>query len=80
MSLSNSNTANWGTIFMGPERLHETTLSRLENSKSNPTWGDDTETEYFERVKSKATQKAMQILAQAQSDADAMLLQAQQQG
>ena len=80
MSLSNSSTANWGTIFMGPERLHETTLSRLENTNSGPVWGDDTEVEYFERIKAKATQKAMQILAQAQADADAMLAQAQAQG
>ena len=80
MSLSNNSTANWGTIFMGPERLHETTLSKLESSKSTPLWGGDTEVEYFERIKSKATQKAMQILAQAQADADAMLLKAEQQG
>ena len=80
MSLSNSSTANWGTIFMGPERLHETTLSRLENTNTGPAWGGDTEVEYFERIKAKATQKAMQILAQAQADADAMLAQAQEQG
>ena len=84
MSLSNSagsnSTGNWGTIFMGPERMRETSLASLENTKSGPTWGDDTEAEYFERIKAKATQKAVQIIAEAQADADSMLLQAQQQG
>lgn len=80
MSLSNSSTANWGTIFMGPERLHETTLSRLESAKSSSAWGDDTEVEYFERIKAKATQKALRILTQAQTDADAMLLKAREEG
>ena len=60
MSLSNlsTDTSKWGTIFMGPGRMHETSLSRLESARSGPVWNEATEAEYFERVRAKAAAKA----------------------
>lgn len=82
MSLSNlaADTSKWGTIFMGPGRMHETSLSRLETARSGPVWNEATEAEYFERVKAKATAKAREILESAQAAAAAMLEQAHQEG
>ena len=82
MSLSNSatDTSGWGTIFMGPNRMHETTLSRLESGTSGPVWNEATEAEYFERVKAKATEKAREILEAARAEAAAMREEARQQG
>lgn len=82
MSLSNlaADTSKWGTIFMGPGRMHETSLSRLETARSGPVWNEATEAEYFERVKAKAAAKAREILETAQVEAASMLKRAHQEG
>lgn len=84
MSLSNlSDNADapaWGTIFMGPEPMRETTLSRIEGANSGSLWNDETEAEYLERVKERATQKAAQILRDAQAEAAALREQARKEG
>ena len=84
MSLSDlpdtNNTPSWGTIFMGPEPMRETTLSHIEGANSGPQWNNETEAEYLERVKERATRKAVEILRAAQTEAAALREQARQEG
>ncbi|MBQ4132399.1 MAG: hypothetical protein IJD04_01525 [Desulfovibrionaceae bacterium] len=81
MSSSNpESSSNWGTIFMGPEPMRETTLARIEGSNSGPQWNDETEAEYLARVRERATQKAAEILREAQAEAVSLREQARQEG
>lgn len=81
MSLSSENgRPKWGTIFMGPNPLHETTLAKVENSGGAVAWNPATEIEYMERVREKAKEKAREILEKAQSDAQELREKARQEG
>lgn len=81
MSSSNENDrAKWGTIFMGPNPLHETTLAKVENNCGGTAWNPETEAEYMERVREKAKEKAREILEKARSDALELREKARQEG
>lgn len=81
MSSSNvpSESSKWGTIYMGPGVANERQLHQVEGSRSMQ-WDATTEAAYMERVCSRATQRASEIMAQAQLDADQLKAQAMQDG
>ena len=68
-SSSEQGRSKWGTIFMGPNPLHETRLDKMENSADARAWSAATEAEYMERVRVRAKEKAREILEKAQADA-----------
>lgn len=74
-----SEAAKWGTIFMGPARTDERSLNQVEGSRSMQ-WDEATEASYMERVRARAAQRASDILAQAQLDAEQLRQQALQDG
>ncbi|BFR47165.1 flagellar assembly protein FliH [Nitratidesulfovibrio sp. HK-II] len=70
----------WGTIFMGPGPLGETTLTGMEGASARPLWDEHTEEEYMERVRAKAEAKAREMLTQARMEAEVMRAAAHDEG
>ncbi|MDR1124665.1 MAG: flagellar assembly protein FliH [Deltaproteobacteria bacterium] len=66
----------WGRIFMGT-RISE--LNDVENVRSR-AWDAKDESEYLERVKAKAVEKARAILANAEAEAAEMRRRAREEG
>lgn len=69
----------FGTIFMGPTPDRETTLDRLYDVTQRELWNQQTEQEYLERVKAKATERVRALLLQARQRGDAILREAERQ-
>lgn len=69
----------YGTIFMGPTPDRETTLDRLYDVTQRELWNQQTEQEYLERVKAKATERVRALLLQARQRGDAILREAEHQ-
>ena len=69
----------WGTIFMGPGPMGETTLEGVSGAQ-NSGWDAATEALYLERVRAKATTLAQDILERARAEADSLRAQARAQG
>ena len=55
----------YGTIFMGPESERETTLDKLYTASQREQWNRQTENEYMERVRARATERVRDLLLQA---------------
>lgn len=53
----------YGTIFMGPESERETTLGKLYNAAQREQWNRQTENEYMERVRARATDRVRRAAA-----------------
>ena len=51
----------YGTIFMGPESERETTLGKLYNAAQREQWNRQTENEYMERVRARATDRVREL-------------------
>lgn len=79
-SSSETGRPKWGTIFMGPNPLHEASLEKVENSFGATAWTPATEAEYMERVREKAKEKARHILEKAQLEAQKIKAAARQEG
>lgn len=69
----------YGTIFMGPTPDRETTLDRLYDVTQRELWNQQTEQEYLDRVKAKATERVRALLLQARQRGDAILREAEHQ-
>ena len=61
---------NIGVIFLGPGPDQETTLEKLRTAKLNEGWTHQTEKEYLERIKNRATEKVKELLLHARERAD----------
>lgn len=70
----------WGTIFMGPNPLHETSLARVQNMRASTAWNEETEKEYMERVRTRARDMARSILEKATAEAQSLRETAQREG
>ncbi|NDV21591.1 FliH/SctL family protein [Desulfovibrio sp. JC022] len=71
-----------GRVIMGLDsnnKTQEMTIQEMEGKKK-PTWNDDTDREYYERVKAKAQNMAKEIIAKAMTDAEAIKANAQAEG
>lgn len=71
-----------GRVIMGLDsnnKSQEMTLQEMEGKKK-PTWNDDTDREYFERVKIKAQNMAKEIIAKAMTEAETIRANAQTEG
>lgn len=80
-SSSEKDPSTWGTIFMGPNPLHETSLSRVQNmGGAQRAWNEDTEKEYLERVRVRARDMARGILEKATAEAQTLRETARQEG
>ncbi|WP_027721483.1 FliH/SctL family protein [Maridesulfovibrio zosterae] len=84
MSLSKAedNKFYTGRVIMGLDsnnNSQEMTLQEMEGKKK-PTWNDDTDKEYFERVKIKAQDMAKKIIAKAIAEAESIKAEAQAAG
>ena len=79
-SSSGNDPASWGTIFMGPNSLHETSLSRVQNMRGGTAWNEDTEREYMERVRVRAKDMAREILEKASFEAQTLRETARKEG
>lgn len=55
----------YGTIFMGPQSDRETTLERLYKATQREQWSKQTENDYMERVRARATDRVRELLLQA---------------
>ena len=76
MSLSDEE-SRFGTIFMGPTPDRETTLERLYDAAQREVWNQQTEEEYLERVKARATERVRALLLQARRRGDDILREAE---
>lgn len=71
-----------GRVIMGLDannKTKEMTLQEMEGKKK-PTWNEDTDKEYFERVKAKAQNMAKEIIAKAMTEAESIRANAQAEG
>ncbi|MDL2306893.1 flagellar assembly protein FliH [Desulfovibrio sp. OttesenSCG-928-C06] len=68
--------SKWGRIFIG-NKISE--LNDVESVRSR-AWDEKDENQYLDRVRVRATEKAKEILAQAESEAAAIREQARQEG
>ena len=68
--------SKWGRVFIG-NKISE--LNDVENVRSR-VWDEKDETEYLDRVRARATEKAKEILAQAEAEAAALRERARQEG
>ena len=77
--MSSSDSASpreWGTVYMG---LNTVSVTALEGEQRQ-MWTETDEAAYLDRVRAKATEKAVEILADAQRQADALRQSAQEEG
>ncbi|WP_320009160.1 FliH/SctL family protein [Maridesulfovibrio sp.] len=84
MSLSNTEDKKFytGRVIMGLDsnnKTQEMTIQEMEGKKK-PTWDEDTDREYYERVKAKAQSMAREIIAKAMSEAETIKANAQAEG
>ncbi|WP_432735517.1 FliH/SctL family protein [Maridesulfovibrio sp. FT414] len=85
--MSLSKTENNGKFFTGRvimgldsnNKTQEMTIQEMEGKKK-PTWNEDTDKEYFERVKAKAQNMAKEIIAKAMIEAETIRANAQAEG
>ena len=68
----------YGTIFMGPESERETTLGKLYNAAQREQWNRQTENEYMERVRARATDRVRELLLQARRRGEALEAEARE--
>lgn len=71
-----------GRVIMGLDsnnKTQEMTIQEMEGKKK-PTWNDDTDREYYERVKAKAQNMAKDIIAKAMAEAETIKADAQAEG
>ena len=66
----------WGTIFT---QHGEQTLGGVEHARST-AWTEKDEAAYLERVRQKASHMGAQLIAEAKAEADAIRLQAKEEG
>lgn len=83
MSLSNAEDSKFytGRVIMGLDsnnNTQEKTIQEMEGKK--PTWNEDTDREYFERVKAKAQKMAKDLITKAMTEAEAIKANAQAEG
>lgn len=69
----------YGTIFMGPESERETTLDKLYTASQREQWNRQTENEYMERVRARATERVRDLLLQARRRCEALEAEARKQ-
>ena len=62
----------YGTIFMGPQSDRETTLERLYTATQRDQWSKQTENDYMERVRARATERVRELLLQARRRGEAL--------
>ncbi len=74
---SSDEESRFGTIFMGPTPDRETTLERLYDAAQREVWNQQTEEEYLERVKARATERVRALLLQARRRGDDILREAE---
>ncbi len=74
---SSDGESRFGTIFMGPTPDRETTLERLYDAAQRDIWNQQTEEEYLERVKARATERVRALLLQARRRGDDILREAE---
>ncbi len=84
MSLSKTedNKFYTGRVIMGLDsnnKTQEMTIQEMEGKKK-PTWNEDTDREYYERVKGKAQNMAKEIIAKAMAEAETIKTNAQEEG
>ncbi|HAS90186.1 MAG TPA: flagellar assembly protein FliH [Desulfovibrio sp.] len=84
MSLSKTedNKFYTGRVIMGLDsnnKTQEMTIQEMEGKKK-PTWNEDTDREYYERVKAKAQNMAKEIIAKAMAEAETIKTNAQEEG
>ena len=84
MSLSKTedNKFYTGRVIMGLDsnnKTQEMTIQEMEGKKK-PTWNEDTDREYYERVKAKAQNMAKEIIAKAMTEAEQIRANAQAEG
>ena len=71
-----------GRVIMGLDsnnKTQEMTIQEMEGKKK-PTWNEDTDREYFERVKAKAQNMAKEIISKAMAEAETIRANAQSEG
>ena len=68
----------YGTIFMGPESERETTLGKLYNAAQREQWNRQTENEYMEGVRARATARVRELLLQARRRGEALEAEARE--
>lgn len=68
----------YGTIFMGPESERETTLDKLYSATQREQWSRQTENEYMERVRARATERVRGLLLQARRRGEALEAEARE--
>lgn len=75
---SSDGESRFGTIFMGPTEDREITLDRLRDvTRRDITWDQQTEVEYMDRVKARATERVRALLLQARQRGDDILREAE---
>jgi flagellar assembly protein FliH len=84
MSLSKAedNKFYTGRVIMGVDsnnKTQEMTIQEMEGKKQ-PTWNEDTDREYYERVKVKAQNMAKEIISKAMAEAETIKANAQAEG
>ncbi|GKT33137.1 hypothetical protein ADUPG1_002403, partial [Aduncisulcus paluster] len=84
MSLSKTedNKFYTGRVIMGLDsnnKTQEMSIQEMEGKKK-PTWNEDTDREYYERVKAKAQNMAKEIIAKAMTEAEQIRANAQAEG
>ncbi|WP_419780469.1 FliH/SctL family protein [Maridesulfovibrio sp.] len=84
MSLSKAedNKFYTGRVIMGLDsnnKTQEMTIQEMEGKKK-PTWNEDTDREYYERVKAKAQNMAKEIIAKAMAEAETIKANALAEG
>ena len=84
MSLSKAEDKKFytGRVIMGLDsnnKTQEMTIQEMEGKKK-PTWNEDTDREYYERVKAKAQNMAKEIIAKAMAEAEVIKSNAQAEG
>ncbi|CCO25297.1 FliH/SctL family protein [Maridesulfovibrio hydrothermalis] len=84
MSLSKAEESKFytGRVIMGLDsnnNTQERTIQEMEGKKK-PVWDEDTDKEYFERVKAKAQSMAKDLITQAMAEAETIKAAAQAEG
>lgn len=77
--MSNPESKQYNTIFMGPLTHRETRLDAYLNAKKDVKWSEEAENEYMENVKARAAEKVRALLLQAKRRSDEIIRQAEQE-
>lgn len=77
--MSNPESKQYNTIFMGPLTHRETRLDAYLNAKKDVKWSEEAENEYMENVKARAAEKVRALLLQAKRRSDEIIHQAEQE-